>query len=323
MAHSKSIGDRCAWIRDHSEFQSCRQYLLSLSVATRLNREHCAFIVVILVVALAMILLDIATLHEATVTSHDAVNILQFRTTAQACQLENLELPENKRNLKSQSGEDVVLLQWFNGLCQGTYFEMGALDGVRFSNSFFFNQVLKWQGLLVEVSPASYKELAVNRPNELARVHAAVCNGDHQVLHHYAPGEMAVAGIWEFTTESFREQWWPGVKLEDTTPVECRTLKNIMSTELPATPGGNHFFDFGSLDCEGCEWTALQSIDWQHTAFGVFVVEADDHNHRKNLSIRTFLQSKGYIYMKIAEQRNDWFVHPNFHSIYSDLIHTT
>lgn len=95
-----------------------------------------------------------------------------------------------------------------------------------------------------------------------------------------------------------------------------------MLKELPKTPDNHHYFDFGSLDCEGCEWSALQSIDWHHTAFGVFVVEADEHNIRKNLSIRTFLESKGYVYLNNIE-RSDWFFHSDFHSIYGHLLHTT
>ena len=86
-----------------------------------------------------------------------------------------------------------------------------------------------------------------------------------------------------------------------------------MTNELP---GKNYLFDFGSLDCEGCEWNALQSIDWQNTAFGVFVVKADEHNPLKTLAIRNFLHSKGYTQMETVEKRSDWFVHDNL-----SLIH--
>jgi Methyltransferase FkbM domain len=264
------------------------------------------------------------TPHQTTSTTHTAhVDTISFRTTAEACKPANLTDRPVNASLKAQSGEDVILLQWFNGLCNGTYFEMGALNGVTYSNTYFFNRVLHWQGLLVELSPSSYKALKVNRPNELAVVHAAVCNDDDDqptALHFYERDNSAVNGIWEFSTESFRKQWWPGVRLEDTTPINCRSLKDIMANDLPKTDGGN-YFDFGSLDCEGCEWTALQSIDWQRTAFGILLVEADGHNHRKNLAIRTFLQSKGYIY-KDSVERSDWFVHSDFHSIYHHLLYT-
>ena len=42
--------------------------------------------------------------------------------------------PAIRKTLKpQQSGEDrVAVAVWFTGLCNGTYFEMGALDGVVF-----------------------------------------------------------------------------------------------------------------------------------------------------------------------------------------------
>lgn len=87
--------------------------------------------------------------------------------------------------------------------------------GITYSNSYFFNKVLAWRGLLVEVSPSSFMSLTKNRPNELALVHAAVCNNDDQSnsdnnqVHFYEePNGKGpwVAGIWEFTTESFRQK---------------------------------------------------------------------------------------------------------------------
>jgi Methyltransferase FkbM domain len=258
----------------------------------------------------------------------------KYQTTAKICPKANLELPEMMENLLSQGKEDVTLLQWFNGLCGGRYFEMGALDGKTYSNSYFFNQVLDWKGLLVELSPSSYAKLVVNRPNELATVHAAVCGDDGpKVLHyHERPDIAAVNGVWEFTTESFRTKWWPGITLADTTPIDCRPLHDIMDKEIPeSTPRPSPttadeprhlFFDFMSLDCEGCEYSALQSIDWTRTAFGIMVIESDHHNERKNVAVRSFLEEKGYVFKESQGMMgNNWFYHSQFHSIYNHLLH--
>ena len=43
---------------------------------------------------------------------------------------------EVKNDLKSQQREDMELLQIFPGFCNGTYIEMGALNGIRFSNTY-------------------------------------------------------------------------------------------------------------------------------------------------------------------------------------------
>jgi len=60
-----------------------------------------------------------------------------FKTQAQKCER---VLEFGKGDLRSQSKEDELLLVFFNGLCNGSYIEMGALDGVTFSNSWVFNK---------------------------------------------------------------------------------------------------------------------------------------------------------------------------------------
>jgi len=216
----------------------------------------------------------------------------------------------------SQSEEDVHLLKWFSGLCNGTYIEMGGLDGVKFSNSFVFNKEFQWHGVLVELSPTNYQKLVQNRPDELGTVNAAVC-GERQMIHYYdGVRTKTVSGVWEFTTDSFRRQWWKGVTIDQTTPIECRPLCDILEEHAP----NQHFFDFFSLDIEGAEFMALQSLDFDKVGFGIILIEADEHNERKNMALRAFLESKGYLFIE-AFERSYWFVNKEFGSIYKDVLH--
>ena len=56
-------------------------------------------------------------------------------------------------------------------------------------------------------------------------------------------------------------------------------------------------FDFFSLDVEGAEMSVLESIDFDRTAFGVVLIEADEHNEMKNLAMRQFLELRGYTFL--------------------------
>ena len=59
----------------------------------------------------------------------------------------------------------------------GTYVEMGAYNGVTFSNSLFFERELGWRGLLVEANPKNYADLVRTRNRSSSRntlLHAAV-----------------------------------------------------------------------------------------------------------------------------------------------------
>ena len=107
---------------------------------------------------------------------------------------------------KEYTHKIVTLLLAVGGLCSGTYLEMGGLNGIRFSNTYVFNKVLGWNGVLVELSPKNFAALQKNRPNEIANVHAGVC-GEKKTLHYVEPEKDNVGGIWEFSSPSFRDQW--------------------------------------------------------------------------------------------------------------------
>ena len=55
---------------------------------------------------------------------------------------------------KSQRNEDEHLYTtFFPNMCNGTYLELGGLDGIRKSNTYLFNKGLHWKGILIEASP--------------------------------------------------------------------------------------------------------------------------------------------------------------------------
>lgn len=216
-------------------------------------------------------------------------------------------------------------MKWFGNLCEGTYIEMGALDGKTFSNSFVFNRARQWQGVLVELMTRNYELLIQNRPNEIATIHAGVCDAPTK-LHYFdgikgarnSEGPNPVGGIYEFASESFIQRWWKGVPLDhpDVQEIQCDTLDNLLLQHAPQTT----FFDFYSLDVEGAELSVLNSIDFNRVGFGVVLVEADGHNEFKNLAMRQLLESNGYLFLE-EWHRSYWFVNRHFHEIYRDVIY--
>jgi hypothetical protein len=247
-----------------------------------------------------------------------ATTEIAFQTSAHACPKKSVD--QLGGNLKSQSDEDKTLLtKWFNGICNGTYIEMGALDGLRFSNSFVFHKQFGWKGLLVELGPKNYQRLVQNRPDELATVLAGVCDGETTRTLHYVE-KNAVGGIWEFSSPSFREQWWKGIDLNSkrVKTIECRPLQDIIDQHI-LVGGGQFFFDFFSLDVEGAELEALQSIDFSRVGFGILFAEADAHDPAKNMAMRNLVESKGYTFL-MEQSRSYWFINDKFSTIYRDLI---
>lgn len=279
-------------------------------------------------------------------------------TAATRCQAHNNKSKQQLASyLKSQQGEDEELLRrFFDGICGGTYVEMGALDGVTFSNSYVFATQLQWRGVLVELTRHNYAKLVNNRnaDAEIALVQAAVCQHDKEEndetpprVVHLVEGYEAVSGVWEFASPEFREQWWHNVPAVDDLPaVPCRPMRDLLDDHIAADDARvvvyppssastlnnknknnnkrntkpHYFFDFFSLDVEGSEWSVLQSIDWSRTAFGVVLVEVP--HGKKAMSqdeIVTFMDRCGYRFGGV-QCHSYWFVNQHFDQIYSSVM---
>lgn len=211
-------------------------------------------------------------------------------------------------------------MEWFKTLRNGTYIEMGGLDGITYSNSWVFNKALAWSGVLIELIDSNYEKLEKNRQNEIATVHAGVCAAP-ETLHYYMPpgsGFEVVGGIYEFTAPSFRDVYWKGISLDDprVKQIECDTLDSLLNKYAPGTA----YFDFFSLDVEGAEFSVLESIDYERVQFGIVFVEADSHNELKNLAMKQLLTRNGYDFLEEYE-RSYWFVNSDFYHIYRHLIY--
>ncbi|KAG5189541.1 hypothetical protein JKP88DRAFT_131241, partial [Tribonema minus] len=100
-----------------------------------------------------------------------------------------------------------AMQHYFHKMANGTFLELGALAGVRLSNTVSLESVMGWRGVLIEASPANYARLVGNRPDAIC-VHAAVCGDDAQV-HYVELDQEAVKGIYEFMAPSFVQHWHP------------------------------------------------------------------------------------------------------------------
>jgi FkbM family methyltransferase len=177
------------------------------------------------------------------------------------------------RESRSQFGEDLMLLPSLveaSGGAPGSFVEIGALDGVTFSNTIALERCLGWRGLLIEGNPANYKELA--RSGRLSRmVHSAVCSGVGEV--EFTENGGAVAGQLSTLAASHREEW--GAKQGKTSVmVKCESLDSIMDE---AGFGNATFF---SLDVEGAEELVLANVRPQR--FSVVTIEIDGRDKKRD-----------------------------------------
>ncbi|KAK2150652.1 hypothetical protein LSH36_396g00021 [Paralvinella palmiformis] len=102
-----------------------------------------------------------------------------------------------KAKYYSQFHEDEALFKnYFNDptICGGLYVEIGALDGITYSNTKFFEDNLNWTGVLIEGHPDNAEKLAKNRSRKRnVIIQEAVCP-EGQTYVNFS-GAKAVGGI--------------------------------------------------------------------------------------------------------------------------------
>ena len=95
----------------------------------------------------------------------------------------------------SQDDEDILAeARYFHNLHNGTFLELGALDGTHLSNTRLYEEWRGWRGVLIEPNREEFEKIPRTRPDAIA-VHAAICDqtqdvhfltrrplGDHQGL---------------------------------------------------------------------------------------------------------------------------------------------
>ena len=168
--------------------------------------------------------------------------------------------------------DKLVMNEFFRGMQNGFFLEMGAWDGIQKSTTLVFERHFHWKGILIESNPVSYEKVLVNRPSNTDNIYAAICPKGKNVLI----GGKENRAKTHFTEES-RESI-PCVPMDEL--LRERKIEHI------------HFF---SLDVEGVELDVLKTINFDQVVIDVFMIEM--HERRtpdEHRLVREFLETKGY-----------------------------
>lgn len=198
---------------------------------------------------------------------------------------------------------------------QYKYVEIGADNGQKFSNTFFLDKQLGWEGICVEPRPAIFDELKENRPN-CHNVNAVVSTSpgpfefyqyDKSTWHRQMSGLKGSSGInRDFESAQRYAQ-------KEKTTVESIQIESVTFTELFR----QHDFkriEFMSVDVEGAELEVLKAIDYDAVSIRFIVTEG------RSPSVKQFLLGKGFEIrkpsdMKMTPPKNNhdtWFQNPNY-----------
>jgi len=162
--------------------------------------------------------------------------------------------PAEAADFRAQHGEDRALFAYFGGRREGFYVEVGAYNGVDFSNTYFFERI-GWRGVLVEPHPSlagrcrsarprsTVVECAVVPPGAPAAVTLQVSDG----AELYSSLEMDAAARRQVRRET-------GALVVREVRAEARTLDAILEG------AGAPAVDFVTIDVEGHELGVLKGF---------------------------------------------------------------
>ena len=198
--------------------------------------------------------------------------------------VEKLRLP-NK--MPSHNGEDLLLWRFFEKRRRGFFVEIGAYDGITFSNTYFLEAV-GWSGILVEPNPDKFKECVRNRPFSKS-VQAAIRGpgGDDSIDLFVPEGPGGIDTLsYTFGTSDHRQR-------VERTAVRVRQLTVPAMTLAELLGETNEPIDVLSIDVEGAEIDVLKGIDLDKADVAVLIVE--DNSLGRDHVVVEYLRERGYV----------------------------
>lgn len=199
------------------------------------------------------------------------------------------------RQYYAQFGEDRLLDRIFNKT-DGVAVEIGALDGMTASNTFFFERK-GWKTVLAEPNPALIG--AIRRARNCYVAECAVGDREGEITLQIPNDSEVIASVSTDLWQLRRMQWVGGITGGMTTvTVQQRRLDDILAD------AGLRSIDFITIDVEGYEMQVLRGFDlarWQPR-----IVILEDNSSGRNEEIPIYMEQRNYIRFH-STGCNDWY----------------
>ena len=175
---------------------------------------------------------------------------------------------------KSQYAEDLIMLPTLlharrGSPGHGVFVELGALDGIAFSNTYILERCFGWRGLLIEGNPASFAKLRESG-RASTFLHSAVCGASDPPFVEFTVDGGPVAGQVGQLTRGHQHKWGWWNRKKGVANVSCAPLSTLlhqsehfgMAAELPRSTCSRSTWRAPKRSCSARSRRSQESRRW-------------------------------------------------------------
>ena len=159
----------------------------------------------------------------------------------------------------------------------GYFIECGANDGVDQSNTWYFEKILNWSGILIEPLNKQFQELKKNRSKKNKFFNLALCSSETENILLIEDNDLASKS---------------SVHNSKRVKSNIKSVNSTTLTKILDEVSAPNLVDFFSLDVEGFEDQVIKGINFDKYNFKYFLIET------KNKEVINFLVNKNYVLIK-------------------------
>lgn len=199
----------------------------------------------------------------------------------------------------SQQHEDKYIIQYLlkNKIDDGTYLEIGACDGILYSNTKTLEDFFGFTGILIEPQPHYFQNLIKNRSSKKNEFYNyAVSNSDDDYVSFI--GNNAEGGLVDTINSNHVKENYSTYHVKNT------KMREILKSSK------FKYIDFMIIDVEGGEYELVKSIDFTFPIFCI-IIEAHSNQQEKNKIVRNFLEENGFTYIE-RQRGNEVYLNKNY-----------
>ncbi len=190
-----------------------------------------------------------------------------------------------------QEAQDLKTLLHYKLKKEGYFLEIGASDGIKFSNTYLLEKRYDWTGICVEPIKEDYDKLINNR----------CCFCSNLAVYSKSNEELEF-DIYEYNLLSGLHSH---INTYSNQPIKEKVIvKTITLTDLLDNYSAPYFIEYMSLDTEGSEYEILKVFNFKKYKFGLIHVEHNYEEPKRQL-IKDLLLENNYSY--IGEHKQDDF----------------